>query len=92
MLAVWLLALFIHISHIQEEYVETLSQSEAQSELQVDCKLCQKSHDKPQDSVTQTPFSYDVYTYKTPTHAVLTDLSSTHFIPPLRAPPVLTVS
>ena len=104
MLAVWLLSLFIHISHVQEEYVETLSQkefqsgfqnepqSESQSEVQVDCKLCQKSYDKPQGSLPKAPASYGVYTYKTHTHSVLADLSGTHFTPPLRAPPVLTVS
>ena len=95
MLAVWLLSLFIHISHVQEEYVETLSQkefqSESQSEVQVDCKLCQKSYDKPQGSVPKAPTSYGVYTYKTHTHSVLADLSGTHFTPPLRAPPVFTV-
>ncbi len=88
MLAVWLFALFIHTNHVQQDYIETLSQAE----LQTDCHFCQNSLDKPQDSIAKVTAFQGVYRLKVLATTPFAQQTGTHFNPPLRAPPASLIS
>lgn len=88
LLAVWLLSLFIHTSHLQQGYIETLSQAE----LQTDCHFCQNSLDKPQDSIAKVIACQSSYRLKVLATQTFAKQIGTHFTPPLRAPPIVIAS